>query len=207
MTGSQHGQDDWVLSQFPSGTFLDVGCCDGVHLSNTLKLEQHGWSGIAIDAFPTNFEHRVNTKTVAAVVYSSRDMLVDFIMPGEVELAGIECHLTDWHKQSIISGDHSKLHLKTKLLHEILNEINAPKFIEYLSLDIEGAEWEVLRTFPFNEYQFGCLTVEHNYQEPERSYVQELLGTKGYKLVKTVKCDDWYANDSLEDFAGGKIDV
>jgi len=200
MTGSQHGQDDWVLSQFATGTYLDVGCGDGLFLSNTMNLEHLGWHGIAIDAFPKNFELRPNTQVISAVVYSEKNKVVDFLVPQEVELAGIITHLTDLHKDSLMAGKNQILQLGTCLLHDILDELKAPEFIEYMSLDIEGAEYEVLRTFPFDRYQFGCLTIEHNHQQPERTLVRTLLEQNGYSLSRSVKCDDWYvSNRHLED--------
>ena len=49
---------------------------------------------------------------------------------------------------------------KTKTLEKILDENNAPEVIDYFSLDVEGAETEILRNFNFNKYTFLCLTVE-----------------------------------------------
>lgn len=195
--GSQHGQDEWVLSHYSKGTFLDVGCGDGQFLSNTLKLESLGWEGIAIDAFPKNFESRIHTRVVSAVVYSLKNKVVQFLVPQEAELAGIVSHLTDLHRESVLATPHQFKTIKTELLHEILDGLEAPRFIEYLSLDIEGAEYEVLKVFPFDRYRFGCMTIEHNYQEPQRSLVRSLLAKHGYSLARSVKCDDWFLSDSL----------
>jgi hypothetical protein len=59
---SQMGQDKWVSETvFPgvkNGFFLDVGSGDGTIISNTKALEQKGWTGICIDAFPRNMQDR-----------------------------------------------------------------------------------------------------------------------------------------------------
>ena len=78
---------------------------------------------------------------------------MDFLVPEELKLAGIVTHLTDLHKDSLMSGSYEVKTLRTSLLHEILDELQAPRFFEYFSLDIEGSEYEVLRSFPFNKYR------------------------------------------------------
>jgi hypothetical protein len=47
-------------------------------------------------------------------------------------------------------------------LGDILERANAPRFIHFVSLDIEGAELEALKGFPFDKYEIGVLAVEHN---------------------------------------------
>ena len=78
------------------------------------------------------------------------------------------------------------------MLHEILDANNAPNFIEYLNIDIEGVELEVLKTFPFEKYKFGCISLEHNYDEPKRTHIKDLLKSKGYTYIKQEKADDWF---------------
>jgi hypothetical protein len=61
-----------------------------------------------------------------------------------------------------------------------------------MSLDIEGAELEALQGFPFDEYTLGALAVEHNYEQPKRSRIEQLLRSKGYALERTWIQDDFY---------------
>lgn len=193
---SQLGADYWVIKQFPHvGYFLDVGCADGIKISNTWKLEQQGWKGICIDAFPKNFTNRPNTILVEAVVYSEPNKEVEFIVPNfDPDFGGIITELGQ-HKDKVKNDAKKIVKLKTVLLADILKEHNAPAFIEYLNLDIEGSEYEVLRTFPFNEYKFGCMTIEHNFEEPKRSQIESLLKSNGYKRCAQVHWDDWYIRE------------
>lgn len=85
--------------------------------------------------------------------------------------------------------------LETRVLSEILDEANAPNFIDYFSLDTEGSEEVILRTFPFNKYTFGTITVEHNNEEPKRTNIRAILERNGYSLAKEVHFDDWYLNN------------
>jgi hypothetical protein len=77
-------------------------------------------------------------------------------------------------------------------LDDILRRTNAPRHIHYISLDIEGAELEALRGFPFDRHTIGALTIEHNYEEPKRSAIEQLLRERGYQRVRTWQQDDFY---------------
>jgi SAM-dependent methyltransferase len=204
---SQLGADMWVLQQFSqAGFFLDVGCGDGLsELSNSLLLEQNGWRGLCIDAFPRNFSTRTSSIVVQAVLYSEKDKNVEFIVPHfsndflgnnlagitSNDFGGIATEL-GLHREVVTRNAQDIVTLKTSLLHELLETYKAPPFMEYMNLDIEGSEYEVLRTFPFERYRFGCISLEHNFEEPKRTAMEELLLKHKYIKVREVEFDDWY---------------
>lgn len=201
---SQLGADDWILSTFKEpGFFLDVGCHDGQRLSNTYKLEKNGWKGICVDPFPTNFEDRPNSIVEKAVVYSEADKEIEFtqVLDGDPGLSGIDENMGR-HKDAVKNLKHNIVKLKTSLLCDILDKHNAPNYIDYFNIDIEGSEYEVLSTFDFNKYEFGALSIEHNYEEPKRTMIKDLLESKGYKRFKEVEWDDWYIRDSTQSWGG-----
>jgi Methyltransferase FkbM domain len=82
--------------------------------------------------------------------------------------------------------------LTTVALGEILERENAPRFIHFMSLDIEGAEFEALRSIPFDKYTFGALAIEHNFEEPKRHNILTLLENHGYKRSHIYSIDDYY---------------
>lgn len=191
---SQLGQDKWVLSLFPQpGFFVDVGFYDGVALSNTYLLELNGWKGIGIDPFPNNYECRKNTIIAPYAVYSEDNKKVSFCR--NAGLSGITTFLGKKQKRAIKKDN--TVTIKSRLLVDILKENNAPEFIEYLSLDTEGTEYEILRTFDWDSYRFGCLTIEHNRDEAKKKSIAKLLESKGYKCAKYVKWDVWYVHESV----------
>ena len=71
--------------------------------------------------------------------------------------------------------------------------MGAPAFIHFMSLDIEGAELEALKGFPFERIRVGALVVEHNREEPKRTRLKALLETHGYTRVHSWRQDDFYA--------------
>lgn len=191
---SQLGQDIWVLEKFPinNGYFVDVGFNDGVEINNTYLLELNGWVGIGIDPFPKNYENRKNTTIYQEAVYSQAGLELEFVKHDK--LSGFVNTVN--HHKNILTDDKSEfIKLETKTLAEILRLANCPNFIHYMSLDTEGSEYEVLKTFPFDQYSFGCITIEHNYIQPQRKNIQKLLEFKGYKLDKQLKWDDCYVRN------------
>src|ERR1035437_4573352 len=60
-----------------------------------------------------------------------------------------------------------KYNVNTISLVDLLDKYNAPRVIDYLSIDTEGSEFEILKSFDFNKYQFKAITCEHNFS-PDR---------------------------------------
>ena len=87
--------------------------------------------------------------------------------------------------------------VKTITLNELLEKFNAPLFIDYLSLDTEGSEFEILKSVDLTKYVFGLIDVEHNFIEPKRSQIKELLLKYGYELIRNNNVDDCYKHKSI----------
>lgn len=187
---SQIGQDVWVAERvYPGvtdGYFLDVGSADGFVNSNTWALEQRGWKGICVDPFPSHMEGRT-CQLFQEAVDAEGGHKVQFAVAGE--LGGISNYLDRW-KDKV--KDSKTVELTTVTLGDILQRANAPSFIHFMSLDIEGAELQALRGFPFDHYHLGAIAIEHNNEEPKRTQIEELLKTKGYRRSHTWMQDDFY---------------
>ena len=85
----------------------------------------------------------------------------------------------------------------TATLDEILEKAHAPRHIDFMSIDVEGAEYEALRGLSLDKYQVGAFAIEHNNEEPKRQMIRQLLEAKGYRLVRSWYRDDWYALHNL----------
>jgi FkbM family methyltransferase len=187
---SQIGQDIWVLETalpgLRNGYFLDVGSADGTSLSNTKALEERGWNGICVDPFPTHMEGRA-CQMFKEVVFSEAGKRMKFSTAGE--LGGLTDTLGGGKAYAVQSP---AVEFTTVTLGDILMRAKAPHRIDFMSLDIEGAELEALRGFPFDRYQLGALAVEHNFEEPKRGQILELMKNHGFARVHTWHQDDFY---------------
>ena len=83
----------------------------------------------------------------------------------------------------------------TVSLNDLLADHEAPETIDYLSIDTEGNEFEVLEGLDFKKYKFGAISVEVNGQEKKISH---LLGRNGYVQVMSSfsKWDMWFVPNS-----------
>ena len=98
---------------------------------------------------------------------------------------------TDKHKKSRKSG--KRYTVETIALLDLLDKFEAPKLIDYLSIDTEGSEYEILKNFDFDKYKFRVITCEHNHTSM-RQKIFDLLTNNGYvrKFEEISKFDDWY---------------
>lgn len=185
------GQDIWVLySVHPgvkNGFFVDLGSADGVRISNTWALERNGWTGVCIDPFPRNMTGRT-CQMFAEAVDNVGGQTVRFQNPGSYS-GGILSYAGWW-----VSDEDKRdaVEVKTTTLADILRRAKAPAYIHYLNVDIEGAEYMALRDFPFDQYEFGAITIEHNNLEDRRAKIRELLLSNGYRLEWAIRDQDWY---------------
>ncbi len=185
---SQAGQDMWVYGEVfnerRNGYFVDIGAHDGVFLSNTYLLERrYGWSGICVEANPVNFE-RLRRQRRAVCVNACLDSVEqDVAFAPRGVMGGIVSPTTDI--RAAASGE--TISLRTRTLENVLREHRAPHEIDYLSIDIEGAEERVLGDFAFDAYSFTCITIER-----PSANLQEVLGHHGYVVIKSVPWLDYF---------------
>lgn len=200
---SQLGQDQWVLSQLgqkKNGFFVELGACDGLYYSNSLYFERNlEWDGICIEPNDNYFQQlKMNRKCFISneLVSSENDVKVEFILDKAVS------SINDETKGPFTTNNGTNIVMKTTYkLDTILDKFNAPRIIDYLSLDVEGNEYEILRTFNFDKYKFRCMTVEHNSPhigDTLQKKIRELLTTNGYRYIK--------GNDDVHNWNHGPID-
>jgi FkbM family methyltransferase len=192
-------QDLYVLSELEfkrNGFFVEFGATNGVTLSNTFLLEkQFGWTGILAE--PGRSWHRdlkANRSCIVdtSCVWRESGSTLAFNDAGGTELGTIDSFSgLDHHSKSRLEGE--KYDVATISLRDLLHKHDAPKSIDYLSIDTEGSEYEILRNFDFDEYKFRVITCEHNFSE-QRERLFSLFTRNGYvrKYESLSEFDDWY---------------
>ncbi len=201
---SQIKQDLFVLYSLDfkkSGFFVEFGATNGINLSNSYLLEtQFGWNGILAE--PAKVWHSDLKKNRSCAietdcVWKKTGDQLTFNEVEDPELSTVSAfNASDLHKQSRKSGESYLVN--TISLLDLLKKYNAPKIIDYLSIDTEGSEFEILRNFDFNQYSFRVITCEHN-KTTNREKIYNLLKSKGYKRKFTgfSKFDDWYVKEDI----------
>jgi FkbM family methyltransferase len=192
---AQLGQDLWVaLATAPgkkNGFYVDVGAADGKWLSNTKLLDDMGWKGICIDPFPTNMQRRT-CQVIRQPVSSESGRKILFRKAGM--LGGIE---PDDGKRADPAPAPFEAVLVTATLDEILAKGHAPQYIDYMSIDIEGAEYDALLGLSLDRYQIGTFTIEHNFETKKRDAIRTLLEGIGYVRVRVWEVEDWYVHPKI----------
>ncbi len=202
---SEFGQDLFVLEMLRwkrNGFFLDSGASDGVKSNNTHLLEvSYDWNGICIEPNEVFFENLVKNRKCHCLNYCLYDKedYVDFLELGN-DVGGImeEYHPLHLHRakasndvQKDLYGNPKTVRKLTHTVGQILKECDAPQTIDYWSLDTEGSELAILKSFPFDDYSFRVITVEHNHF-PVREEIKEFLECHGYQRIKEFEVDDCY---------------
>jgi FkbM family methyltransferase len=206
---SQLGQDLLALigsGAKKNGFFVEFGAADGVALSNSFLLEKvFGWSGILCE--PSRSWHEDLKKNRSCTiefrcVYSRTGEQIGFSENYIGELSGITEFTGDDH-HGLINRTTDSYQVETISLLDLLTQHNAPKHVDFLSVDTEGSEFEILNAFDFSKYSFGAICVEHNYLE-NRPKVKALLESNGYRQVysELSEYDDWFVPKTNQTIVG-----
>jgi FkbM family methyltransferase len=189
---SQIGQDAWVLKRISEpGYFVDIGATDGITNSNTYALEDLGWSGICVEPnldYYAKLKANRNCIVSSAAIYPVGGKDLELLVAGEYSSLFEYAH-NDHHYSHRLEKPRQRV--VTMTLDELLDLHKAPKKIDYLSLDVEGAELDILKSFSW-DYQIRLITVEHN-NGINKDPLAELLEGMGYKRApEDSQWDHWY---------------
>lgn len=203
-SSSQIMQDLLVLFIFREkgkGYFVEFGATDGVYLSNTYLLEKrYGWQGILSE--PAKIWHQALFQQRSChiekdCVWSKTGDKLLFNETENPEISTLE-HFTENDSLAASRTKGKKYEVPTISLLDLLKKYNAPSFIDYISLDTEGSELEILAAFDFKQFSFGVITVEHNFSD-NRQNIYDLLTREGYvRILEPLSMyDDWYVHKDI----------
>ena len=192
---------DGVINFSTGRYFVEFGATNGFQLSNTFFLEMYkNWGGLLCE--PAKIWHQeLRSLRKCSVdlrcVYSRSDEHLLFTQADDPELGTLtQFRDVDNHSRSRISGESYLV--ETISLNDLLDFHRAPSFIDFMSIDVEGSEFEILQSLDSERFAFGVITVEHNFT-PSRESIYDLLTNLGYVRVLTdvSEQDDWYVNSRL----------
>jgi len=179
---SQAGQDLWVFGEAfnekRDGYFVDLGAHIGICISNTYLLERkYNWRGICVDADPDTFVKLKQNRRAVCVhaCLDDKERVVNFVKADFT--SGIVTPNTDTKNPEA----RNVVQLRTWTLEKLLEKQGAPAQIDYMSVDIEGAEERVLANFNFSKYLVKCMTIERPSMR-----LKNILQANGFVLVREV---------------------
>ena len=184
-------------------TFLEFGATDGIEFSNSYMLENRlGWKGVLSEPSPQWHEslrrNRKNTKIITQCIWSKSKETLDFFMSD----AGVYSTLNDFvdiDKNSMPENTALRkrkgkvIPVKTITLNDVIDEHFNNITPSYISIDTEGSEYEILKSFNFVNYRPKLFTIEHNYTDLEIK-IDDLMSENKYKRVfkNLTDFDAWY---------------
>lgn len=205
MYNSQFNQDRWVddiLGHKNSGIFIDAGAARPVRKNNTYFFEkERGWRGILVEAnyrFVNELKDVRKNPIIDRPLWDEHDVVVYFNTLSEhPTLATCIEDLDDEHKPKRDADAFCLYPMRTTTLSKIFED-NGWEVIDYLSLDVEGAEVKALQGLDVDLNRARCITVEHNKREEDREEIFNLLSSSGYVRLSDEE-RSWYFDEDNEE--------
>lgn len=171
-----------------SGFFVEVGAHDPRLLSQTWHLEQKGWRGILVEPSPefaASLRRQRRNSTVVQVACSSPEKRGEalFHFADAAASSGLEKNVDD---PTMNYRRSEKVRVVT--LDDILRDAGDPK-VDFVSIDVEGTELDVLRGFDLSKHQPSLLLVEDKVNNLKKHFY---LKRQRYRLVRRTSLNNWY---------------
>ncbi len=201
---SQTRQDfivDQLLGNKKNGFFLDLGANDGISFSNTYFFEKHrNWQGICVEPIKdVYYKLRKNRKCKVlnyAIGEKTENLTFTRVLGSSQMLSGIKKFRHPDHQKRTLSeiefngGEVIEEIVQCISFKEMMSMFNV-KVADYLSIDIEGGEFEVLKTIDLREFSIKIITVENNYDDKR---INDYMVSKGFHRILTYKADEFYVD-------------
>jgi FkbM family methyltransferase len=195
---------------FDNGFFVELGANDGITQSNTLHFEKfRNWRGILIEPTPHNYllcrENRSAENYIRCCACTSFDYKEKFVEIAYSNLMssplGLESDVADPTENAKIgkrflkpTEDNFIFGALASPLNDILKSANAPILMDLLSLDVEGAEIEVLKGIDHKTYRFKYMCIECRNIDKLAGYLNQV----GYSLVEPLSGQDYLFKNNGE---------
>lgn len=180
---SQNNEEEHILKHFAGktdGRFLEIGAYDGKTFSNCFALNELGWTGVSIEPSPAAFiglmkhyDGNNRVKLVNAAISYKEAGLVEFAdSRGDAISSTSAAHKERWSKYA----SFQQIYVNTITIGEVLHTFGEQ--YDFISLDVEGTNLEILKTIPIKVINPSLICIEH-----EDKIDQIMDHCKGYSEV------------------------
>lgn len=194
----QFGEDEYIQSLFPAGHIgvcVDVGAYDGKSMSNTFFFEQKGWRCLCIEPIEEEFKKcsSCRKECVMCCVSDSdkpdQDFTVYCLGENRSAISSLKPdeRLVQSHLHLISQTEHRTSVVRS--LTSLLDEHEFPTDIDFVSIDTENTELDVLKGIDFSKYNIKLLVIENNFDEP---FCEDFLRPLGYKKIHRIVVNDFF---------------
>jgi len=190
-----------ITKNLEGGYFVEFGAASGTSGSNTYLLEKKfGWNGIVAEPAEIYREDLLASRKCHVdfrCVYSESGQLLDFIESKTTMLSTI----VGFENNDSLSEDRKVRRIyqvETVSLNDLLIHYKAPKRVNYISIDTEGSELDIISQLNFNDYIFDFLSIEHNSPQQE-ILIEKFMNSKGYKRIlrNYSQFDSWFVPNAF----------
>ncbi len=195
---SQLNQDAWVLFKTNSksnGYFVEIGACDPIRLSNTYYLEsKYGWDGLLVEPNPfLRFELEKSRKARVVSCAAGPRGIIELYVAENPEFTTSSLVKKD-ARHRLFKDSGRIVQVESIPLTDIFFENNTPKYFDFLSVDVEGSEYQVLSSNDWSKWRPKYVVVEHNFRG-DRNRIRGFMLSSGYVVSKEnspYSWDDWF---------------
>ncbi len=183
------------------GYFVEVGVGNGKDISNSYLMEtQYDWNGLLVE--PSHgFHSRIKGCRKAALdTRAATSIGGQHVSFDEYPEAGEFSKLSSVEGSSPDKRSARQYKVETATLDTILEENGAPTQIDYMSIDTEGTELDILKGLDLKKYTIGFFTIEHNFRPGNLQQLKAVLEPHGYRqvLAQASQFDAWFIHSSTK---------
>jgi len=177
---------DYIFKNKKNGFYLDVGAQHPVSNNNTYLLFKKGWNGINIDLDKKNIDlfkiARPKDMNLNYAVSDSEKEVDLFFYHDTSPINTLSKEVSNFQKAKV----NKIKKIQTKSLDHILENINLTNHIDYINIDVEGHEGQVLKGFNIDKYKPSVISVEYldlnmNKLEFKNNDINNILNSDLYK--------------------------
>ena len=171
------------------GFYIEIGAFNGAKQNSTIILEQAGWNGICVEPMPDNIRRlKKNRKCriIEGAIWNKTGtvQIADVGIPGWTGIS--ETH-QQFHKQKY-NSDTAFIDVNCYRFEDL----KPPKSIDYLQVDTEGSELDILADIDTTKYHIECICIEDNLGVIRNPKYHDFMTDYGYELIYTHKQDKLY---------------
>jgi len=203
---SQWGEDLYIYNFFKNkkkGIYLDIGCFHPCMYSNTYLLYKNGWSGINVDINQTSIDlfniARPEDTNLCTTIDKNKKK---FIMYYDDPFSPVNTLSKRFYKglKDKFFKNKKKLSIKSKTIEEIIEIGKIEHKIDFINIDVEGLDYEVLKQIDINKLKVKLISIEtHNVDlsaSKNFNLISSFLKKKNFSIYKRIGPTTLYSSNS-----------